>query len=109
MLISMDEVLAVINKHEHVANTVEGQCCVLAVRAELERIKAAHEAEGYEKPYALSIEEEEAMAVYLPPDLFKYLESLDDNKEVTLIDVGKLYLKIKPFLQEGRIRKAKKY
>lgn len=106
MLISSKDLEAILKRAESLSTPYP----ILYVRSELKRLEDIHltDLNGLQPPVAVTIDTEQAMAVYLTPELYKFLEGLDNDQEVSLIDIGKLYLKIKPFLTEGRIRKASK-
>ena len=58
-------------------------------------------------PYAFGVDSEQALIVYCGGKLYEYVESFDGKKDdFTLLDMGKLWLQVKPFLKEGRFKRV---
>ena len=61
-------------------------------------------------PYAMGSDQEHALLIYCTPKLYEFVDKFEDmqkeDKDISLLDIGKLWLEVKKFLKEGRFKRV---
>lgn len=60
-------------------------------------------------PYAIGCDSEKCLLVYCTENLYRFVDKFEDlqkeDKDISIIDIGKLWLEVKKFLREGKFKR----